>query len=514
MKSHSYLFLVAMALVGQSFAHAASGYKTIIQKKPELPLTVFNVTFRLGSASDPRGEEGIADLTAHLMREGGVEGVKLFKRPKPLPALTRSALEEIMYPMAFEIGVIVGKEQTSFQVTCAAADADRVLDLLAQMILAPAFDSTEFDRLKAETIDALTKQLPRDDEEELGKSYLDWAIYGPEHPYSHVALGKVEAVRGLTLGKVRKFYKTHFTPSRLIVAATGVVTSALEARLKKTFDALSGLDDIYSGESIPKAPAQSNLRLTLVRGSFDAVGVHMGEALSVTRASADFPALYLASWAFGKHRSFVGRLMRVVREVRGLNYGTYSYVEDFPDGGAHMIEPTQAARSRQAFTVWGRPTPTANGCFLFKQIFREVQSLAQTGLTKDEFKLTQSHLIGNAPLLATGLERRLGYAVDSEFYGIKGDYLVNLERSAHALTLEKVNATLKKYLHPEKMSLVVVTPDPEKFKADFASASCGITYGAGVVKPAEVRHEDGLIGGSHPPLTQEEITIVDAESLF
>ena len=54
-----------------------------------------------------------------------------------------------------------------------ATDAETIFDTLAQIILAPAFHEDEFKRLRAEELDALTKQWPREDEEELGKAALE-----------------------------------------------------------------------------------------------------------------------------------------------------------------------------------------------------------------------------------------------------------------------------------------------------------------------------------------------------
>jgi zinc protease len=252
----------------------------------------------------------------------------------------------------------------------------------------------------------------------------------------------------------------------------------------------------------------------IVKGSFDATGVHLGLPLPFTRAGRDFPSMYLFSNAFGKHRSFVGRLMRVVRESRGLNYGTYAYVEDFPNGGQYETEPTQVARTRQAFTVWGRPTPEENGCFVMRQIAREVDSLSTKGLTEEEFALGQSHLLGNIPLLGASLERSLGYRIDSVFYGIPGNYLEGLAQGVEHATLPKVNKLLKKYIRPADLHFVVVARDPEKFKKQILSPSCDVHYGPGVEKPKEVLAEDKEIAVYSLGIKPERITVVEAESVF
>lgn len=489
---------------------ALASPRYVVRRSTELPITAFNLTFRVGSADDPIGFEGLAELTAHLMREGGIRATRIVGQDEP--ARSRAELEEFFFPLAAEIGVSVEKEQISFHVTSTGDDAATVLRVLAQIVVAPAFDQGEFDRLKAEALDALTKQWPREDEEELGKAVLDARIYGANHPYSHVTTGTVAGLRAITLEKLKEFYRTKFTQRRLTVGLAGVVSPQVEKIAKEAFLVLNEGDTDRA--LIPPAPQSASLALTLVKGPFDAVGGHFGQPLPFNRASKDFPEMYLASWAFGKHRSFVGRLMRVVRELRGLNYGTYAYVQDFPGGGRLLSEPPQAARTRQAFTVWARPTPPENACFLIRQIYRELESLAAKGLTKEEFKLAQNHLIGNAPLLASGLERQLGFAIDSEFYGIQGDFPLMLQSQVKKATRAGVNALLRKYIEPSKMELVIVTSDPEKFKEQVLGERCGITYAPGIVKSGDVLAEDKVIATYPVPIKPQAITLIEAEHFF
>ncbi|MBI3557766.1 MAG: insulinase family protein [Deltaproteobacteria bacterium] len=506
------LGFIAAVLLTATGARAGVSPHLILNKSADLPITAFNLTFRVGSADDPSELSGLANLTAHLMREGGVLATKVGSTP--MPARTRAELEEYMFPLAADIDVSSETEQVSFRVTASSTDAMTVFNVLAQMVTAPAFNAGEFDRLKAEETDALTKALPREDEEELGKAALFQRMYGAGHPYSHVTTGSVSGLRRLTVDKIKAFYKTTFTRRRLTVAIAGVVSPQLAARARTVFSGLAEGTTAVAHIPATNADGGRELHLTIVKGPFDATGVHLGAPLPINRASRDFPDLYLAAWAFGKHRSFVGRLMKSVREVRGLNYGTYSYVENFPGGGSRLSEPTQAARTAQAFTVWARPTPPENGCFLLRQVFRETSNLASEGLTSSEFELTQSHLVGNAPLQASGLERRLGYAIDSQFYGIKGDYLGSLQNRARRARLAHVNELLHRYLHPRNMEIVVVTRDPEEFKKQILSPRCDIHYASGVEKPGEVLAEDKVIAAYPMGLKPENIQIVTSESVF
>ena len=55
---------------------ASAGPRWILQNQSKLPLTAIQFTFQVGTADDPKGKEGLALLTARLMREGGVKAWK------------------------------------------------------------------------------------------------------------------------------------------------------------------------------------------------------------------------------------------------------------------------------------------------------------------------------------------------------------------------------------------------------------------------------------------------------
>ncbi len=478
----------------------------VLQKNKELPITTFNITFKVGSADDPIGSEGIAFLTTRLIREGGV------LQKGDLPARKRSELEDALFPYAADIGISIDREQIAFYVTSTADDSHYVASLLAQLVTSPAFDSNEFARLKKETEDYLRKQAPHDDEEELGKTALNAFLYGENHPYSHAIEGRIKSLNNISLDAVKAFYKSTFTKRRLTIGIAGSINPKLEESVANLFRDLPVGDSDQA--SLPTSANADKAKLLIVKGDFTATGVHLGQILPINRSHGDFPELYLASTAFGKHRSFVGRLMIKVREIRGLNYGTYSYVEDFPHGGHMMSPPTQASRTQQAFTVWARPTILENGCFILRQVKREVDSLANIGLTVSEFENTRSHLVGQLPILGSSLESQLGYAIDSLFYGIQGDFLKLAREKISQTKLESVNGLLNKYIQPEQLKMVVVTPDPDRYIKQILSQSCGIQYGPGVEKPADVLDEDKAISAYSLNLKKEDIRVISASSLF
>ncbi|MCB0406126.1 MAG: insulinase family protein [Bdellovibrionales bacterium] len=500
------LGFVVLALAGSFFYSPSCLGKVLLEKNNDLPLTVFNVTFRTGSADDPQALRGLANLTARLVREGGVKALG------DLPALSRSELEKVLFPLAADISVSVNKEQTSFSVVATADNGERVFALLRQVLQAPALDPVEFKRIKEETKLSLTQKWPQQDQEELGKAALDRVIYGADHPYSHVVEGTLAGVEAATIDDVKVFAAKMYSRRRLTVGVTGVVGSSLEAAIKNFDDSLP--EGESTNASLPAVPQHKNRTLTIVKGEFEGTGVHLGHPIALTRAGEDFPAMFLANNAYGKHRDFIGRLMRIVRQIRSMNYGTYSYIEDFPNGGTYLSPQPQVARSQQAFTVWGRPTTAENGCFLLRLVARETTKLATEGLTEEEFKRVQKYLIGNIPITAAGIEMRLGISIDSEFYGITADYLANLQAKVAELTYDQVNAAIKKYIHPDSFQMVVVTKDPDAFAKEISGDTCDITYKEGIEIPSEILEEDKKIAVYDVGVEAAQIQVVPAASLF
>lgn len=500
------LQIVAFLFLSADLAGAVQRPEIVIQRDSRLPITVIDVTFRVGSANDPQGQGGIAFLLGRLLREGGVNAYH------GMPARSREQIEEYLYPLAADIDVTVGREQTSLRVLTSASQSLHLFALIEQMILAPEFQDVELSRLKSETLDEVSQRAPREDEEELGKHALEWRMFGANHPYGHLVVGSVNGIKSLSKEKLIDFYSKNFTRDRVVVGVAGVVSPELEKRARTAFENLP----LSSGEikKVPTVAPQKKLRMMIVKGPFQAVGVHLGQPIAVTKKDPQFSAMYLASQGFGKHRTFVGRLMNVVRELRGLNYGTYSYIEEFPHGGHFLMEQNHVARTQQAFSVWARPTTLANSCFLLRQVLRESQNFAKDGLTRVEFEATQKHLVGAIPLLATSLERRLGYAIDASFYGLKtSDPVSLLQSQVRKLTRASVNNVIHSVISPNSFDIVVVTPDTDRMRKEIFESECSVHYPEGIVKPETIQAEDRVISRYPLQIDDANIKVVDSQDL-
>ncbi|MBX7219506.1 MAG: insulinase family protein [Blastocatellia bacterium] len=471
--------------------------KTMLFLQSQSPLITFRVVVRAGSAFDPAGKYGVAALTASLLAEGGTQ------------AATYKEMLEKLFPMAASIGVVTDKETVTFVGEVHKDHLDKFYPMFADVLLKPRFDKSEFERLRDDAVNRLEKNLRGTNDEELGKQAFEIELF-QGHPYGHAVTGTVESLKKLTLDDVKAFYAANYTRAAIKLAAAGDVPAPVLARMEKDFSTLP------AGKPVSLAPVSAvsldGLDVTLIEKETDATAISLGYQLPLTRKDKDFYALLVANSFLGEHRTFNGLLMNNMRGKRGLNYGDYSYVEHFFQEGGSTFALPNTPRSAQYFSIWIRPVPNAVRLFALRQAMWETDRYIQKGMTEAEFESTRKFLLNYSRLWTQTLSRRLGYRLDSQFYGID-DYIAAIQTNLPKLTVKDVNAALRKYLNARNFKVVMVTRDAEGLKKQMLSGAVSpMKYDSET--PAEILAEDKEIEKFPLAVKAEKIRIVPVAQVF
>jgi zinc protease len=464
------------------------------------PLISFRIVFPTGAAADPRGKEGLANITSQMITNA---------------ATAKRSYEDVVaaeFPMAAGIAASVDKQMTVFVGTVHRDNLATYYNLLKEMLTTPGFQQADLDRIKSNTVSAIDAGLRRADDEETGKEVLYEEIYRG-HAFGHMNMGTIEGVRSVTLDDVKTFYTEQLRGAFLGMSGSyprgfpAKVAADLEAAFGKPRDVAADKRDFRKGI----AKIQKN-RLTIVEKDTRATGIHLGFPIDINRSHPDWVALWLVRSYFGEHRSENSLLYQRLREIRGLNYGDYAYIEYFPGGGGRSHPAPNLARSSQIFQIWIRPVPEENGPFTFRAMNYELRKLVNNGMSKKHFEATRTYLSKFVNILVASQDRQLGYAIDSRFYGI-GPFADHVKNELRKLTVDDVNRVIKKYLRTDRLQFVVITRDAKAFRAMvMGDAPTPISY---LSKPAKyILDEDKVIERLKVPIDTDAVKIVPIGEVF
>jgi len=114
------------------------GFKVQLVQRRELPLISLELMLKAGSAADPAGQAGIARFTGELLKAGAGK-------------LSAQALAETVDTMGATLDITVRRDATYIALEVLSKDLGPGIDLLADLVLRPTFDSSEIERTRRRT---------------------------------------------------------------------------------------------------------------------------------------------------------------------------------------------------------------------------------------------------------------------------------------------------------------------------------------------------------------------------
>jgi zinc protease len=490
------LFLFGSAFAQNNMDAKSNGAQNVFLPSKS-PLISMRIQFLTGSMDDPAGKEGVAALTAAMLSQGGTKN------------LTYDQIVEQFYPIAAGFGAQTDKEMTTFVGETHVDNLDKYYGIIRQMLLEPGFREDDFARLKQDALNYLKTGLRESNDEELGKERLYNIIYSGT-PYENHSTGRVSSLEKLTLQDVKDFYAKNYTRANLVLGLSGGFDQNFSNRLTSDFGKLAEGKRANRKMNAPKLA--EGMKIDIVQRETRATAISLGFPIEVNRASKDYAALALVASYFGQHRSSNSYLYGRLRELRGLNYGDYAYIEYFPRGMYRFEPAPNLARQSQIFQIWIRPVQPENANFTLRAALYEYDKLVKNGIDQKTFEETRDFLSKYVNILTQTKDDELGYALDSKYYGI-ANYNDYMKTQLAKLTLADVNRAVKKYLATKNMRVVMITKDAEGLRnAIVNNTPATISYAS--PKPAEITNEDKIIFTYPIPVKAADVTITPVGRVF
>jgi len=197
-------------------AGAGASFEPLVQRS-KLPQLNVKLLFKVGSAHDPKGKEGLAALAAEMIADAGSQ------------AMTIAEIKKALFPMAASLDAQVDKEMTSFTARVHRDNWERFAAIALPQLEEPGFREEDFRRLKDQQKTSLIEDLRTNNEEELGKERLQSLVFQGT-PYAHPVLGTLAGIEAITLADVRDFVRKAYTRAALRIGLSGDLPADVEAR--------------------------------------------------------------------------------------------------------------------------------------------------------------------------------------------------------------------------------------------------------------------------------------------
>jgi predicted Zn-dependent peptidase len=400
-----------------------NGLKLLLMERHGVPLVSFSVLVRAGGVMDPPGREGLASVTAQLLRRG--------TRSRSATQIAQE-LDAVGGLLEFEADADYALGQGEFL----SKDVRRGLELLADVLQNPAFPRAEVTKLLRQSQDALKQE--KDQPPTVIGRYFDAALFG-DHPYGRPVGGDERSLASIRRADVRRFYQDHYGPRAITLAVVGDFTTPdLEREVTRRFGAWRSAVRA-TPVLLPDPTPVRGRKLVLVDKPDATQTFFMIGNVGVSRTDPDRVALEAVNTAFGGR--FTSILNDALRVNAGLTYGARS-----------RFDPGQVP-GRFAISSYTRNAATVQALDLAIDL---LQRLHTEGLNEAQLRSVQAYLKGQFPPRLETHEQLARQLIALDFDGLDEREINDYVARVDALTLADVRRVIASHFPAQDLVLVLV----------------------------------------------------------
>jgi predicted Zn-dependent peptidase len=410
-----------------------SGVRVVTESMPDVRSVAAGCWIAVGSRDESDDVLGASHFLEHLLFKG-------------TERRTAKQIAEAIDEVGGDLNAFTGKEYTCFYARTLDRDVEAAVDVLGDMITSATINAEDVDAERNVVLEEI--HMHHDTPEELVHSVFDESLFAG-HPLGREVLGSRESIHGMPRDAVHGYYRRHYVPENLVVAAAGNLDHGhIVDRVARALERLAPA----GGPTVRRTPPAVNRTERVVLRSRPVEQCHVvlgGPGLR--RADDRRFAAHVLNQALGG--GMASRLFQEVRERRGLAYTTYSYQGMHLDSGS--------------FAVYAGTSPVKVATLL--DVLREqLDTVRREGLDDGELARAKSHLAGSMVLALedTGSRMvRLGKSIATSTPLLSlDDILAAIESVTHDDVREVADLLLA-----GPYTLTIVGPLEEADAADFAA---------------------------------------------
>ncbi len=409
----------------------ANGLKVVVIERHDLPLVTLRMVVKAGAEADPPDAPGTAQLVTALLNQGTAH---------------RSAeqIAKAIDRAGGDIDTGADWDSSYASLSVLSNHTATAFDLLSDIMLHPSFAPAEIERKRRQTLSAL--EVAYQDPGYLADTAFDDLAFSGT-PYGHPQDGTMESVRRLDSADLKSFHSRYYRPGNSILAAVGDITPEEAFALAERFFGNWEPKNVGGATPATSSPAVATRIVAIDKPDAVQTQIRVGDA-GIPRASGDYYALTVANQILGG--AAANRLFSALRTRRGLTYGASSELNCYQSAGSW--EAKSFTRTPETFKT-------------LKVILDQRRELYDHSITENELATAQSYLIGHLALEFEASDSVAEQVLDLMVRGLPLDYWNTFPAKIRALTVQDVQAAIRRHLDPEHPFIVLVGNISE-FKKD------------------------------------------------
>jgi zinc protease len=399
-----------------------NGMVIFLQENHELPLIEGTVRIRGGSREEPAEKVGLVSVYADVWRTGGTHNK------------TGDELDDFLEAHAARIESSNNADSTFLSWSSLKENFDQVFPVVLDLLENPEFRQDKLDLTKQQFASFISRR--NDDLEEIAQRESTKLAYGADNPYTRIA--EYNTIEAVTREDLLQWHKRTLAPVNMILGMAGDFDStAMEQKLRQAFGSMPKREKFVPAQIPFHGPTPGIYFIE--KNDVNQSAIQMVD-LGIERRNPDYYSVEVMNELFGG--GFSSRLFVSIRTRQGLAYSV---------GGG-----VSAAFDHLGITHFAMGTKSGSTAAGLDALRKEMDKLINGTVKADELKRAKDAILNSFIFEFDSKEKVLAERMRYEFYGFPPDFLEHYRAGIEKVTPADVDRVARKYIHPEKMAVLVV----------------------------------------------------------
>lgn len=399
-----------------------NGLTVYLMEQHEVPMINASVILPAGAIYDNQ-QNALSALTASALKHGTKN-------------MSKSKMEKELDFIGASVNTYASKEFAGLSAKFASKDREKVLNIIKDILMNPAFDAAEFEKEKQRTLVGLeqAKESPR----AVIGNYYDQLIYA-NHAYANPVWGSIPSVTKITIDDVKKFYQNYYMPNDAAIAIVGDFnTKDMKTRITNLFNNWQKKPAPANMANKPVGQPTAAKVLLVNKDDARETTFYIGGP-GVSRSNPDLVAIEVINTVLGGR--FTSWLNNELRVNTGLTYGARSEFSPLKNAGTFHI-----------FTF----TATKNTEAAIDKALEVYNKLHANGIDDETLTSAKNYVKGQFPPKYETSGQLASLLIQMFWYGFNESYINNFQKNVDELTTDKANHIITKYFPKNNLQFVLV----------------------------------------------------------